>query len=87
MKELETLKITNQEGKEIDIKVVTILKKPDNSKSFLLYTFDDTKEKVDIYASIIKEENNAYVLDAITDKEDWDLVQKAIKELADFLTQ
>ncbi|HIU39837.1 MAG TPA: DUF1292 domain-containing protein [Candidatus Aphodocola excrementigallinarum] len=83
MKELETLKITNQEGKEIDIKVVTILKKPDNSKSFLLYTFDDTKEKVDIYASIIKEENNAYVLDAITDKEDWDLVQKAIKELAE----
>ncbi len=83
MKELETLKITNQEGKEIDIKVVTILKKPDNSKSFLLYTFDDTKDKVDIYASIIKEENNAYVLDAITDKEDWDLVQKAIKELAE----
>ena len=83
MKELETLKITNQDGKEIDIKVVTILKKPDNSKSFLLYTFDDTKEKVDIYASIIKEENNAYVLDAITDKEDWDLVQKAIKELAE----
>ena len=83
MKELETLKITNQEGKEIDIKVVTILKKPDNPKSFLLYTFDDTKDKVDIYASIIKEENNAYVLDAITDKEDWDLVQKAIKELAE----
>ena len=83
MKELETLKITDQEGKEIDIKVVTILKKPDNSKSFLLYTFDDTKDKVDIYASIIKEENNAYVLDAITDKEDWDLVQKAIKELAE----
>lgn len=83
MKELETLKITNQEGKEIDIKVVTILNKPDGSKSFLLYTFDDAKDKVDIYASIIKEENNAYVLDAITDKEDWDLVQKAIKELAE----
>ncbi len=83
MKELETLKITNQEGKEIDIKVITILKKPDGSKSFLLYTFDDTKEKVDIYASIIKEENNAYVLDAITDKDDWDVVQKAIKELAE----
>ncbi len=83
MKELETLKITNQEGKEIDIKVITILKKPDGSKSFLLYTFDDKKEKVDIYASIIKEEDNAYILDAITDKEDWDIVQKAIKELAE----
>ena len=34
MKDLETLKITNPEGKEMEIKVITILKKPDNSKSF-----------------------------------------------------
>lgn len=83
MKDLETLKITNPEGKEIEIKVITILKKPDNSKSFLIYTFDDKAENVDIYASIIKEENGVYILDSITEKEDWDLVQKAIKELSE----
>lgn len=83
MKELETLKITNPEGKEIEIKVITILKKPDNSKSFLIYTFDDKAENVDIYASLIKEEDGVYILDSITEKEDWELVQKAIKELSE----
>lgn len=83
MKELETLKITNPEGKEIEIKVITILKKPDNTKSFLIYTFDDKAEKVDIYASLIKEENGVYILDSITEKDDWELVQKAIKELSE----
>ncbi len=83
MKDLETLKITNSEGKEIEIKVITILKNPDNTKAFLIYTFDDKAENVDIYASLIKEENDTYVLDSITEKEDWDMVQKAIKELSE----
>ena len=83
MKVLETLKITHPEGKETEIKVITILKKPDNSKSFLLYTFDDKAESVDIYASLIKEENGVNVLDAVTDKEDWDMIQKAIQELSE----
>ena len=83
MKELESLKIVNQEGKEVEIKVITILKKPDGSKSFLIYTFDDKADNVDIYASVITENNDTYVLDAITDNEDWELVQKAIKELSE----
>lgn len=81
MKDLETIKITNQEGKEIEIKAITILKKPDDGKSFLLYTFDSESENMDVYASILKEENGSYILDSITDKEDWDLIQKAIEEL------
>ncbi len=83
MKELETLKIKNSEGKEIEIKVITILKKPDNTKAFLVYTFDDKAENVDIYASIIKDEEEGYVLDAITDKEDWEMIQKAIQDLSE----
>lgn len=81
MKDLETIKITNQEGKEIEIKAITILKKPDDGKSFLLYTFDSESENMDVYASILKEENGSYILDSITDKEDWNLIQKAIEEL------
>lgn len=81
MKDLETIKITNQEGKEIEIKAITILKKPDDGKNFLLYTFDSESENMDVYASILKEENDSYILDSITDKEDWDLIQKAIQEL------
>lgn len=81
MEDLQTIKITNQEGKEIEIKAITILKKPNDGKSFLLYTFDSESDSMDVYASILKEENDTYVLDSITDKEDWDLIQKAIEEL------
>lgn len=82
MKDFETIKITTSEGKEMELKVITILKKPNEDKSFLLYTFDENAENVDIYASVIKNEEGSYVLDSITEKEDWDLVQKAIEELA-----
>ena len=83
MQDFETIKISTPEGKEMELKVITILKKPNSDKSFLLYTFDEEAENVDIYASIIKEEEGSYVLDSITDKEDWDLVQKAIQELSE----
>ena len=83
MKDFETIKITTSEGKEMELKVITILKKPNEDKSFLLYTFDENAENVDIYASVIKNEEGSYVLDSITEKEDWDLVQEATEELAE----
>ena len=83
MKELEKIKITTDDEKEIELKVITVLKKPDDSKRFLLYTFDEKAENVDIYASIIKEEEGNYILDSIDEKEDWELIQKAIEELSE----
>ena len=63
--------------------MITILKKPESDKSFLIYTFDDKAENVDIYASIIKEQDGGYILDSITDKDDWEMIQKAIQELSE----
>lgn len=83
MENLETIKVANQEGKELELKVITTLKKTNDNKSFLIYTFDEKAENVDIYASIIKEVNGNYILDSITEKEDWDLVQSAIQDLAE----
>lgn len=83
MQEFETIKITSADGKEMELKVITILKKPDGSKRFILYTFDEKAENVDIYASEIIDKNDSYVLDSIKEKEDWDLVQKAIQELSE----
>ena len=50
MENLETIKVANQEGKELELKVITTLKKPNDNKSFLIYTFDEKAENVDIYA-------------------------------------
>ena len=83
MGDFETIKVTSNDGREMDLKVITILKKPNGTKRFLLYTFDETAENIDIYASEIREENGEYILDSIKEKEDWELVQRAIKELAE----
>lgn len=83
MKDLQTIKVTSPEGKDVEIKVITVLQKPHDEKKFLLYTFDSEAENVDIYASVIKEDNGAYVLDSITDKDDWEIIQKAISELSE----
>lgn len=83
MQDFETIKIATPEGKEMELKVITILKKPNDDIQFLLYTFDDKAENIDIYASIIKEEEGKYILDSISKKEDWDLIQKAIQELSE----
>lgn len=83
MQELETMKVTSADGKEVNIKVITILQNPNNDKKFLLYTLDDSSENIDIYASLIKEKDNSYVLESITEEEDWTLIQKTIQELSD----
>lgn len=84
MKDLETIKVKNPNGEEKEIKVITILKTPAEDKSFLIYTFDEKQENIDIYASIIKgDKESGYVLDSITEKADWEMIQKAIQELSE----
>ena len=83
MSELQIMRVTTPEGKEEEIKVITILRKPDDGKEIILYTYDDEADDIDIYASIFKKDSNGSLLDAITEKEDWDLIQKAIEELSD----
>ena len=83
MSELQVMSITTPEGKEEEIKVITILRKPEDGKEIILYTYDDDADDIDIYASILKKDSSGNLLDAITEKEDWLLVQKAIKELSE----
>ena len=83
MSELQIMRVTTPEGKEEEIKIVTILRKPEDGKEIILYTYDDEADDIDIYASILKKDSNCNLLDAITEKEDWLLVQKAIKELSE----
>ena len=83
MSELQIMRVTTPEGKEEEIKIVTILRKPEDGKEIILYTYDDEADDIDIYASVLKKDSNGNLLDAITEKEDWLLVQKAIKELSE----
>lgn len=83
MSELQIMRVTTPEGKEEEIKIITILRKPEDGKEIILYTYDDDADDIDIYASILKRDSSGNLLDAIIEKEDWLLVQKAIKELSE----
>ena len=81
MKDIKTIKITNENGEIVEVNAITILKNPSNNKKYLLYTFDIEKDDVDIYAAILNEENGLYILNTIEDEDDWNIVQNAIKNL------
>lgn len=81
MEDIKTIKITNDKGEIVEAKAITILKNPSNDKQYLLYTFDIEKEDVDIYAAIVTKENDVYNLNTITDEEDWNIIQNAVKNI------
>lgn len=80
----DVINIVTENGKEISLYIITILQSTkDKNKSFLLYTFDENAENVDIYAAQLVLEDGQYTLDSITDPDDWNVVQNAIEELAE----
>lgn len=81
---LEKLNISTTDGRNLEIEVITILKTPDDTKSFLIYTFDSEADNVDIYASEIKEDNEEFLLDNIDNPKDLEMVQRAIYELSEY---
>ena len=83
MQELKTINVTLEDGNVAELKVVTIIKKPNSDKKFLLYVLDDSAENVDIYSSELKETNGNYTLESISEEDDWKFVQNTIKELSD----
>ena len=82
MQELETINVTTEDGKTAELKVITIIKKPNSDKKFLLYVLDDTKDDVDIFASVLNETNESYTLESISEEDDWNFVQNTIQELS-----
>ncbi len=82
MQELETINVTTEDGKTTALKVITIIKKPDSDKKFILYVLDDTKDDVDVYSSVLNETNENYTLEPISEEDDWNFVQSVIKELS-----
>lgn len=75
-------KVTMADGKEREIDVITMLKKPGTDESFLIYTYDSTAENVDLYAATVEMDDDEFVLGNIKNEEDWNMVKKAIEELS-----
>lgn len=81
--DFEIITVQDETGRKIDIHIIALLKSPENDKKFILYTFDDKAENVDIYAGQIIERDGEPYYEQITDPYDWEFVQAAIKELSE----
>ena len=82
MEDNRIIKITTENGKEVDAEVLDIFGVEGFDHDYCLYTLreynDDDNQKV--YVSIIKEKDDGFDFIAITDEEEWQAVQEALNE-------
>lgn len=70
------LVVKNAEGKDETIQVIDIVTDNETGKKYLFYTLIDSEE---VYASILRETEGAFVLETITDDDEWALVEEILK--------
>ncbi len=70
------LVVKNADGKDETIQVIDIITDNETGKKYLFYTMADSEE---IYASILRETEGAFVLETITDDTEWQLVEEILK--------
>lgn len=68
--------VKNSEGKDQTVSVIDIITDNQTEKKYLFYTMGEDEE---VYASILKEKDSAYFLEAITDDSEWELVEEILK--------
>lgn len=70
------LVVKNAEGKDETIQVIDIITDNETGKKYLFYTLLASD---DVYASILRETEGAFVLESITDDSEWELVEEILK--------
>jgi len=78
--EVKTLKVTAANGEELDINVIDIIKSVEFGKEYVIYSVDLDEDN--LYASVLKENEDGYNLLAIASEEEIQLVNKRIEEIA-----
>ena len=82
MEDNRIIKITTENGKEVDAEVLDIFGVEGFDHDYCLYTFGEDKgdDNQKVYVSIIKEKDDGFDFIAITDEEEWQAVQEALNE-------
>ena len=70
------LNVKSETGDKITIDVIDIFNNEKEGKEYILYTIDN-----DIYASLLEETKDTFMLKTITSDEDMELIKKRINEL------
>lgn len=83
---MEKLKYTDIDGTEKEADVVLCFEAgtdKNNLKKYVIYTFNETDEKgmMILYTSILKEENDKYNLESISNNDEWNMVKNIMKQV------
>ena len=71
--------VKNADGKDQAISVVDIVSDNVSGKKYMFYNTSDSNE---LYATILVESDTSYVLEAISDDEEWNLVEEILRSQA-----
>jgi len=82
MEEKKILKIIDEKGKEIEYEVLIAFKWTKTNKNYIVYTDNTNNDNGDlnVFAAIYYPNNN-FKLDSIESDEEWDEIDRRLKEL------
>ncbi|MBQ4634569.1 MAG: DUF1292 domain-containing protein [Bacilli bacterium] len=78
-----TLVVSGENGVEYTIKVINIFNVDEfPNKEYIAYTFEEQvdSDHIKAYISILSETETTFTLMGISDKNEWELVEKSFKE-------
>ena len=79
------IKVINENGNEIEVEVLDIFSLVGHDdKEYIVYSRGkEVNDHVEVFVSILRQENNEFYLDTIEDEKEWQEVQKAIDEMGE----
>ena len=80
------IRVIDEDNNEFEVEVIDIFEVVDYpGKEYILYTRgkEIDKDNIEVYVSIIKEGENGFLLENISNDLEWQQVQKAINEMGD----
>ncbi|MDO5155137.1 MAG: hypothetical protein Q4D51_04150 [Eubacteriales bacterium] len=83
--EMNTFKLTNENGEEIEYIGLSVVENPENGQRYLIYTEAKNAEEIsgksiDLYACAYNKENGRIVLDPITYEKEKMLIKTFVEE-------
>ncbi len=82
MEELQKIRVKKSNGEEVEAEVILCFELEKTGKNYMIYTFNevDAQNMATIHASVIKENENGYQLDTMSDDE-WTIVKEVMREM------
>ncbi len=82
MEQTNKISVLNEKGEQIEAEVLLYFSLDRTGNNYVLYTFNevDDQKMETIHASILKETEEGYQLEAMPD-EDWDAVKEVMREI------